>query len=60
MAEMDIVQVLEHLPQRFPMLMIDRVMQWMNEVLSIGADQIGGGPHGATPSAAARARTYPR
>jgi len=27
MAEMDIVQVLEHLPQRFPMLMIDRVKE---------------------------------
>jgi 3-hydroxyacyl-[acyl-carrier-protein] dehydratase len=27
MAEMDILQVLEHLPQRFPMLMIDRVKE---------------------------------
>ncbi len=27
MAEMDIVQVLEHLQQRFPMLMIDRVKE---------------------------------
>jgi 3-hydroxyacyl-[acyl-carrier-protein] dehydratase len=27
MAEMDIAQVLEHLPQRFPMLMIDRVKE---------------------------------
>jgi 3-hydroxyacyl-[acyl-carrier-protein] dehydratase len=27
MAEMDIHQVLEHLPQRFPLLMIDRVLE---------------------------------
>ena len=27
MAEMDIQQVLEHLPQRFPLLMIDRVLE---------------------------------
>jgi 3-hydroxyacyl-[acyl-carrier-protein] dehydratase len=27
MAEMDIFQVLEHLPQRYPMLMIDRVKE---------------------------------
>jgi len=27
MAEMDILQVLEHLPQRYPMLMIDRVKE---------------------------------
>ncbi|TMH84217.1 MAG: 3-hydroxyacyl-ACP dehydratase FabZ [Betaproteobacteria bacterium] len=27
MTEMDILQVLEHLPQRFPMLMIDRVKE---------------------------------
>jgi 3-hydroxyacyl-[acyl-carrier-protein] dehydratase len=27
MAEMDIHQVLEHLPQRFPILMIDRVLE---------------------------------
>lgn len=27
MAEMDIHQVLEHLPQRFPLLMVDRVLE---------------------------------
>jgi len=27
MAEMDIHEVLEHLPQRFPLLMVDRVLE---------------------------------